>query len=54
MGYKLDENDYHDVRALCEHFGIPLSSEYKKFPRIINKQEKIYNYHLTQDLLMLF
>ena len=30
-GYKLDENDYHDVLALCEHFGIPLPSEYENF-----------------------
>lgn len=30
-GYKLDENDYRDVLALCEHFGIPLPSEYENF-----------------------
>jgi len=30
-GYKLDENDYHDVRLLCERFGVPLPEEYKVF-----------------------
>jgi lincosamide nucleotidyltransferase A/C/D/E len=32
-GYQLDENDYHDVRALCERFQIPLPDEYLKFTR---------------------
>jgi lincosamide nucleotidyltransferase A/C/D/E len=30
-GYELDENDYHDVKALCLLFGIELPSEYDKF-----------------------
>jgi lincosamide nucleotidyltransferase A/C/D/E len=30
-GYDLDENDFHDVRAICEKFKIPLPSEYEKF-----------------------
>lgn len=30
-GYNLDENDYQDVLALCQYFGIPLPNEYKKF-----------------------
>jgi lincosamide nucleotidyltransferase A/C/D/E len=30
-GYKLDENDYHDVKALCQRFGIKMPSEYKEF-----------------------
>ena len=30
-GYTLDENDYYDVRALCERFGIPLPDEFRKF-----------------------
>ncbi len=30
-GYELDENDYHDVKAICERFNIPLPDEYKKF-----------------------
>jgi len=30
-GYDLDENDYMDVRALCERFAIPLPDEFRKF-----------------------
>jgi lincosamide nucleotidyltransferase A/C/D/E len=30
-GYALDENDYRDVRALCERFGIPMPDEFLKF-----------------------
>lgn len=30
-GYKLDENDYHDVKALCQHFCIEMPSEYEGF-----------------------
>ncbi|MBX7173051.1 MAG: nucleotidyltransferase family protein [Pyrinomonadaceae bacterium] len=30
-GYELDENDYLDVKALCEKFDIPLPDEYEKF-----------------------
>lgn len=30
-GYVPDENDYRDVKALCERFGIALPSEYKRF-----------------------
>jgi lincosamide nucleotidyltransferase A/C/D/E len=30
-GYTLDENDYHDVRLLCERFNIPLPAEYVPF-----------------------
>ncbi len=30
-GYKQDENDYRDVKALCERFGIPLPEEYEVF-----------------------
>ena len=32
-GYKLDENDYHDVSALCERFVIALPAEYERFTR---------------------
>jgi lincosamide nucleotidyltransferase A/C/D/E len=32
-GYALDENDYHDVAALCERFGIALPAEYERFTR---------------------
>jgi len=27
-GYPLDDNDYHDVKSLCQHFGIKIPSEY--------------------------
>jgi lincosamide nucleotidyltransferase A/C/D/E len=30
-GYTLDENDYHDVKALCQRFGIEIPAEYKTF-----------------------
>lgn len=33
-GYKLDENDYHDVKALCERFGIEIPTEYEEFERM--------------------
>jgi lincosamide nucleotidyltransferase A/C/D/E len=30
-GYKLDENDYHDVKLLCEKYGIEMPREYNEF-----------------------
>jgi len=30
-GYDMDEDDYRDVKALCERFGIALPEEYMKF-----------------------
>ncbi len=30
-GYQLDENDYQDVKALCQHFGIKTPLEYEEF-----------------------
>jgi lincosamide nucleotidyltransferase A/C/D/E len=30
-GYRLDEDDYHDVKALCDHFGIAIPAEYDRF-----------------------
>lgn len=36
-GYKLDENDYRDVKALCEKFNLPLPQEYDNF---INNEKK--------------
>ncbi|MFH1636618.1 MAG: nucleotidyltransferase family protein [Chloroflexota bacterium] len=30
-GYELDENDYHDVKLLCQTFGIKLPEEYDEF-----------------------
>ena len=32
-GYQLDEDDYRDVKALCDHFGIPLPEEFRRFVR---------------------
>jgi lincosamide nucleotidyltransferase A/C/D/E len=32
-GYAFDENDYRNVKALCEHFGIPLPLEYEEFEK---------------------
>jgi lincosamide nucleotidyltransferase A/C/D/E len=32
-GYELDENDYHDVSALCKRFGMILPTEYERFTR---------------------
>jgi len=32
-GYTLDENDFHDVRALCQRFGIQMPVEYAEFVR---------------------
>ncbi len=31
VGYTLDANDYHDVKALCERFDIALPAEYEPF-----------------------
>ena len=30
-GYKLDANDYHDVKALCQRFSIKMPLEYERF-----------------------
>ena len=30
-GYKLDDNDYHDVKLLCQQFGFELPLEYATF-----------------------
>ena len=30
-GYQLDENDYHDVKVLCQRFGLEIPSEYEEF-----------------------
>ena len=32
-GYELDEDDYHDVKALCQRFGIEMPQEYEEFER---------------------
>jgi lincosamide nucleotidyltransferase A/C/D/E len=33
-GYKFDENDYRDVKALCQHFEIEMPPEYLGFETI--------------------
>jgi lincosamide nucleotidyltransferase A/C/D/E len=30
-GYKLDENDYHDVKLLCKQFNVEMPKEYDEF-----------------------
>jgi lincosamide nucleotidyltransferase A/C/D/E len=35
-GYPLDENDYHDVKLLCQRFGIPIPAEYEEFDKKAN------------------
>lgn len=30
-GYPLDENDYHDVKLLCQKFGIEIPADYAEF-----------------------
>lgn len=30
-GYELDDTDYHDIKALCDKFSLPLPAEYLKF-----------------------
>ena len=30
-GYTLDENDYHDVKRLCQHFGFAIPSDFDAF-----------------------
>lgn len=32
-GYPLDENDYQDVKALCQHFGLEIPQEYAEFEK---------------------
>jgi lincosamide nucleotidyltransferase A/C/D/E len=40
-GYQLDENDYQDVKALCQRFGIEMPVEYEEFV----KQDKNHGVH---------
>lgn len=30
-GYEIDENDYHDVKLLCQHFNIEIPEEFREF-----------------------
>lgn len=32
-GYTLDDNDYHDVKVLCQRFGFDMPAEYAPFER---------------------
>ena len=38
-GYKLDENDYRDVKVLCQRFGIEIPLEYEEFMRRDNNDK---------------
>lgn len=38
-GYEFDENDYRDVAALCERFGIALPVEYEGFAKAISEKD---------------
>jgi lincosamide nucleotidyltransferase A/C/D/E len=44
-GYKLDENDYHDVKVLCEHFGFEIPAEYAEFVKQEADHERSGNVH---------
>jgi lincosamide nucleotidyltransferase A/C/D/E len=33
IGYELDENDYRDVKLLCERYGLDIPTEYAEFVR---------------------
>ena len=37
-GYKLDGNDYHDVKLLCQKFGFDLPAEYEEFELMERKE----------------
>lgn len=32
-GYPVDEDDYHDVKLLCDRYGFPLPDDYRRFDR---------------------
>ena len=32
-GYEVDKIDYHDVKALCQHFGLKLPEKYEHFEK---------------------
>jgi len=38
-GYTFDDNDYQDMRLLCEHYHLPLPAEYMEYER------RLYNTH---------
>jgi lincosamide nucleotidyltransferase A/C/D/E len=38
--YQFDEDDYRDVKAICQHFNIKVPSEYEAFERDLLQQEQ--------------
>jgi lincosamide nucleotidyltransferase A/C/D/E len=38
--YQFDEDDYHDVKAICQHFNIKMPSEYEAFERALLQQKQ--------------
>jgi lincosamide nucleotidyltransferase A/C/D/E len=40
-GYKLDENDYQDVKALCRRFGFEIPAEYDEFVKTDNESSSM-------------
>lgn len=44
-GYQVDENDYRDVKALCQRFGLALPADYDEFER----QAKNNGSHVTVE-----
>lgn len=40
-GYKLDENDYRDVKALCHQFGLEIPAEYAEFGQNDDENQEI-------------
>jgi lincosamide nucleotidyltransferase A/C/D/E len=46
-GYPLDENDYRDVKVLCQHFGIEMPSDYQEFVR--KDGDGLPGYHLQAN-----
>lgn len=48
-GYPLDENDYRDVKALCQRFGIKLPTEYERFEK--GDSNGVFNYRTDFVLL---
>jgi Aminoglycoside-2''-adenylyltransferase len=38
--YQFDEDDYRDVKAICQHFNIKMPLEYEEFERDLLQQER--------------
>ena len=39
-GYTVDENDYRDIKALCDQFGLELPKEYESFQKSDKETKK--------------